>query len=239
MIKAILLDCGGVLVAPATGDWLVPPGYGALLGEDFLTADEGLPAFRKERGKHFHLLPDLNRMDTDEEECSMFVRFYGEVFAAMGRPLSEDAAARLAHMQTYADERYVFFDDVLPTLAAWRGQYELGIVSDAPPSTRRILRNAGVMAMMDGATFSSDLGVLKPDPAIYQSTLRQIGVEPEEAVFVDDFPSKLAGAVALGILGIQMRRPMPALFGMPQAWDGPVAQDLAGVEAIVRGMNGG
>lgn len=46
---------------------------------------------------------------------------------------------------------------------------------------------------------SSQLGMRKPDPEIYAYALRQAGVEPSEALFVDDHPSNVAAAIALGM----------------------------------------
>ncbi len=234
MIKAILFDCGGVMVRPTTGDWLLAPAHAGILGDDFIA--NHLESFRRARGKYADMIPDANRIDTDAEECAMFEAFYAPCFADMGMPLSPENLTRLARAQVYDDDRYVFFDDVLPYFAAWRERYKLGIVSDAPPSTRRILRTAGVMALMDGATFSCDLGVLKPDPRMHQSALDQLGVRAADAVFVDDFPSKMRGAVEMGIRCVQMRRPMPTLFKLPAVWDGPVAHDFAELDAMLAAM---
>ncbi|HEY9033792.1 MAG TPA: HAD family phosphatase [Pseudomonadales bacterium] len=48
---------------------------------------------------------------------------------------------------------------------------------------------------------SSELGIRKPDPAIYQHTLQQLGIEPRQALFLDDYPSNVEAARALGING--------------------------------------
>ena len=46
----------------------------------------------------------------------------------------------------------------------------------------------------DSVIFSSDVGLVKPDPAIYLRSLRELGVEPGQALFVDDLPENVAGA---------------------------------------------
>lgn len=234
MVQAVLLDCGGVMVAPATGDWMLAPGHEAILGEDF--AARHLDAFRRARRAFLHLLPDANCVDTDDEEHTMFIAYLGRTLEAMGISVSAEALASLAWNQVYRDDRYQLFEDVIPALMRWAGRYKRGIVSDAPPSTRRILRTMGVMAHIDAATFSCDLGVLKPAAPIYQRTLDLLGVAPEAAVFVDDIPEKLRGAQALGIRGIQMLRPMPASFAVAPPWDGPVVQDMASLEAQLARM---
>jgi putative hydrolase of the HAD superfamily len=52
-------------------------------------------------------------------------------------------------------------------------------------------------------TWSCELLTAKPDPAIYQHTLENLGVAAPEAIFVDDIPANIAAARALGIDGIQ------------------------------------
>ena len=222
MIKAILLDCGGVMVSPTLGDWLLPPCFERVLGEDF--ADVWLDRFRRARAKHIHLLPDTLHITTDEEEFLAFLDFFPVVFAEMGRPLSGAECERLAALQVYRDDRYSFFGDVFAYLKKWRAKYRIGIVSDAPPSTERILRNAGIMDLVHGATFSFELGVLKPHRSMFEAALSKFDIEPSEAVFVDDYPSKMSGALELGIHCVQMRRPMPHRFNVPDAWEGDIVQ---------------
>ena len=48
---------------------------------------------------------------------------------------------------------------------------------------------------------SSMLGIRKPDPAIYQHTLQALSVAPQQALFLDDYPSNVEAAVNLGIHG--------------------------------------
>lgn len=235
MIKAILFDCGGVFVAPATGDWVLGPEFEAILGDDFIQTK--LHAFREVRANYHSLLPDTQCIATDEAEYNMFIEYYKTILPEIGISLTREQLEKLAYIQTYRDDRYIFFDDVLNYLAKWKDEYTLGIVSDAPPSTRRILKTAGVMDFMSGATFSCDLGVLKPDPRIYQSTLDQLGVAAGDAVFIDDYPSRLRGAQALGIRTVQMRRPMPAAFKMPPEWDaGPIVHDFAEFDTVLKNM---
>ena len=108
------------------------------------------------------------------------------------------------------------------------------MVSDAPPSLRRIMMNKGYWQLLDAPVLSCDLGVLKPDPRIYQAALFRLNVQPEEAAFVDDVPSKLQGAHDLGIFCVQMRRLMPDNFPPAVPWDGPSATDFRELDALLR-----
>ena len=222
--KALFLDCGGVMVCPPTGDWTLTNKMLPVLGADFF--EKHLEEYRQARKCADQYIPDGYLMDDELPECTMMERFYRLTFAAMGRHLSDEEYAFLVECQRSVT-KYRFFDDVKPFLAAWQGKIRLGVISDAPPSTRRILREEGVAQYMDGMTFSFELGTLKPDPRMYRHMLEMIGVAPEDAVFVDDMPRNLFGAQAVGMQAVQMIRPMPAAYPMDAQWDGPAAHDFA------------
>lgn len=57
--------------------------------------------------------------------------------------------------------------------------------------------------LFDDVIDSSDVGMRKPDPRIYELALANLGVsEPSAAVFVDDWPGNVAAAQAVGMAGI-------------------------------------
>ena len=57
--------------------------------------------------------------------------------------------------------------------------------------------------LFDVVVDSSEVGVRKPDPAIFELALREIGgVEPQAAVFLDDFHGNVAAARRLGMHGV-------------------------------------
>jgi 2-haloacid dehalogenase len=73
-----------------------------------------------------------------------------------------------------------------------------------------------------GTVVSSQEGVIKPEPEIFQRMLARFGLEPEHTVFVDDAECNLAAARALGLRTVlfrspaQLRRELIAL-GLPLA----------------------
>jgi FMN phosphatase YigB (HAD superfamily) len=54
-----------------------------------------------------------------------------------------------------------------------------------------------------GTIISGDVGLRKPDPAIYHTLLSRTGVDANQVVFVDDRPKNLATADDLGIRTVQ------------------------------------
>lgn len=57
--------------------------------------------------------------------------------------------------------------------------------------------------LFDGAVVSAELGMLKPQPEIYQALLSENNLKASETVFIDDMPYNVKGAEAVGIAGIQ------------------------------------
>ncbi len=55
----------------------------------------------------------------------------------------------------------------------------------------------------DVLVWSFQLGIAKPDPAIYRHTLAELGVPPAETLFIDDKLPNIEAAQALGLQTIQ------------------------------------
>jgi 2-haloacid dehalogenase len=55
---------------------------------------------------------------------------------------------------------------------------------------------------LDGVLVSSEVGLTKPDPAIFQMLCTRFGVTPEESVFIDDVTQNVTVARSLGFHGI-------------------------------------
>lgn len=232
MIKAVLMDAGGVLIAPATGDFLMGPGYEEILGADFLK--ERMAEFRAAKSRAIWMVPDVYQIDTDAQEYAMLLPMLRFIFnTELGLDLPPAAIRQLAYNQVFRDDRYIIFPDVRPFLAHWQGKLRLGILSDAPPSTRRIHQNIGIESLMDCATYSCELGVLKPDPRMYQTALDKLGVPAEEVLFVDDLAKNLRGAEAVGMQAIQMRREGLSLFRHVDTWEGAVVRDFDELTALL------
>jgi epoxide hydrolase-like predicted phosphatase len=59
--------------------------------------------------------------------------------------------------------------------------------------------------MFDVVVDSCEEGVRKPDPRIFELTLRRLGaVPPERAIFLDDAPGNVAAAAKLGMHAIRV-----------------------------------
>jgi len=59
------------------------------------------------------------------------------------------------------------------------------------------------LQLFDHLIFSSEVRLLKPDPAIFLNCLEALRVKPEQALFIDDRGANVETAIALGIYAIK------------------------------------
>lgn len=101
------------------------------------------------------------------------------------------------------DNNIQFFEGVQKTLVALKDLgFLLGVVTDtASPLHVKLswLQRGGIGHLLDAVISSKELGVCKPNPQIYQAALHQLGLRPDQAVFVGHKALELEGARAVGI----------------------------------------
>lgn len=75
--------------------------------------------------------------------------------------------------------------------------------------------------LFEATVISGDVGLHKPQPEIYLLACERLGVEPSDCVFVDDLRENVAGADAVGMIGLLHRDSaatvarLEALLGVP------------------------
>jgi FMN phosphatase YigB (HAD superfamily) len=103
-----------------------------------------------------------------------FFRMYGDIFTEI--PATCDLLRRLAT------------------------RYPLYLLSDTNEIHFGYVRQTvGVVRLFEQFVVSYEVGVLKPDPRIYQEVLRRSGLPAEACVFIDDRPGNVEGARRVGM----------------------------------------
>jgi putative hydrolase of the HAD superfamily len=75
-----------------------------------------------------------------------------------------------------------------------------GLISNWDASCRSVLAENGLDALLETVVVSSETGVEKPDPQIFEAALNQSGIEPEQTLFVgDNYYDDVIGAAKCGI----------------------------------------
>ena len=77
---------------------------------------------------------------------------------------------------------------------------------DHPPHVHSVLSTLGLTPYFDSVVISAEVGIKKPDPRIFDTTLEQTGLKPEEVIYVGDTEDDTKAARAAGIVPILIQR---------------------------------
>ncbi len=181
--KALIVDFGGVLT---TSIW---PAFAQFCEAEGLEAEAVRDLFRGDA----EALRLLRALETGEIDSAEFEPAFG---ALLGVDDSTDLTARLfAGLQP--DEAMI-----------------AAVGPRAPPGSRPGLSptrgasastSARPIDIFDEAIISGDVGLHKPQPEIYLMACGRLGIEPAEAVFVDDLRENCEGAEAVGMTALLHR----------------------------------
>lgn len=87
--------------------------------------------------------------------------------------------------------------------------YKTGLLSNFADDARWLWTDKfPFIQHFDGVVISCEANIMKPDAQIYHLALESVGVEPEEAVFVDDFAHNIEGAKRVGMQTIHFIDPI-------------------------------
>jgi putative hydrolase of the HAD superfamily len=99
------------------------------------------------------------------------------------------------------------YDDVRESLAQVKGMgFKMGLISNISSYRAGCLRDIELAPLFDAMALSCELGVTKPERAIYLAAAKGLGVRPEECVFVDDVPPYVQAAGDLGMMTVRINR---------------------------------
>jgi putative hydrolase of the HAD superfamily len=130
----------------------------------------------------------------------------------LDHPMPEEDLRRVADTIADAWQAHITVDpETVPVLKALKQRGKMvGLVSnfDHPPHVRRILSHNGLGTLFDTTIISSEVGVQKPDPAIFAMALQQTAILPADAVYVGDTEADVAGALAARIHPVFIKRPV-------------------------------
>ncbi len=144
--------------------------------------------------------------------------------AVFGSPSARDATLGLiseqahweqvfAALQVAAEEKERFIRDfwggdvldeaLVGFIRNLRPQICTGLLSNAWLDARQnVEKNYHFLDAFDVSVFSAEVKLAKPDPAIYRLTLDRMGVEPGNAIFVDDVFANVAAARDVGMRAV-------------------------------------
>lgn len=180
-IKVVIFDLAGVVLFPIRGT------FNSLLAERL---DVPLEGVERVMGDPTNDQWDLNEISDDA--------FYNHLLTELNQPLEKKAIIR----KFVIDDFYVD-QEMLTLVRELHKSYTTALLTNFPAHVHDFLRSSWHMdGAFDHIIVSSDVGLIKPDPRIYQLSLERVNCLAHEAVFIDDRKVNIDAALALGIKSI-------------------------------------
>jgi len=113
-----------------------------------------------------------------------------------------------AQVESLIENDVMMWTSINEPMLAWAGQLQdagirTAILSNMGAEVLRYMRQEfSWLGAFDHHTWSCELGIAKPDPAIYTRTVESLAVAPKEALFIDDKPENVTAAQSVGLEAI-------------------------------------
>ena len=117
-------------------------------------------------------------------------------------------------------EDEVPYPDTVPTLTELKRRgYKLGVIANQNFGTEVRLKNWNLLRFFEVIAASAELGMAKPDPAIFEWALKKADCSPQNAVMVGDrMDNDMEPANCLGMHSVRLKRGLGA-YHEPQSDD--------------------
>jgi HAD superfamily hydrolase (TIGR01509 family) len=144
---------------------------------------------------------------TPERERAFWVKFYELVFKAQGGDLDNAAEAEKL-LDLFPQQRFkLLFPEVREVLEYFRSRAcVMGVISDTGPSLRDSIEFLGIGSYFSRYVAAAEHGVYKPDPIVFNAAIRDLGIRPEECLYVDDYEVEAEGAREFGFVSFHLVR---------------------------------
>lgn len=127
------------------------------------------------------------------------VLFHALEDAGYGRAEAQDLADQSFEVFLHGRHQLEIFPEVVPTLEALARTYTLGVVTNGNADVRRL----GLADYFAFALCAEDLGIGKPDAALFNEALKRGKTDAAQAVHIGDHPGDdIAGAQQAGLRAI-------------------------------------
>lgn len=117
--------------------------------------------------------------------------------------VSELAGLTEADVEQVIARAHVRNQPLLDDVARLKQCYRTGLLSNmGSDSVARLFNSEELTALFDSVVLSSDEGMAKPEPRIFELAATRLGCLPEECVMIDDSPRNVEGAWQAGLQGV-------------------------------------
>jgi len=122
------------------------------------------------------------------------------------RALEERAGRPLPRLHEEWRKAQVAIEPNVELARALRPDYKISLLSNADVSLRRRLEHEiGIHHLFDDIVCSAEIGIAKPEPAVFHLACERLGLPPAECVFVDDHEPNVKAAQDVGMPAVLFR----------------------------------
>ncbi|MFI5532895.1 HAD family hydrolase [Kitasatospora sp. NPDC051853] len=199
---AVLFDWVGTLVVPKwgpvksgpSGTWWISHALRGLGRDGSAVAVQHISTALSEAGRRPEVIEGWRGADASAATYrTAYLRWVGA--AGLDPALADALYEGLADPATAR-----FASDVAPTLAALRSAgLKVAVISDIHFDIRPAFAEAGLDAYIDEFVLSYEVGVCKPERAIFRAALTSLGLQPHQALMVGDRSAYDGAAIEVGI----------------------------------------
>jgi len=130
-----------------------------------------------------------------DEEKRFWKRYYEELLKGEGIKDGVEEKADLLFSELWCNDERKLYDDVVEVMEYFKNRgFKIGVISDTSPYLQITLENLGLGKYIDSYTCSDLVGVMKPDPLIYNTALKSLNITAIQSIYVDDYDVEADGA---------------------------------------------
>ncbi len=172
MINAIIFDCFGVLTVTE-------------LWKDFITS---LPEEQRAEASELNRAHDANRI----------------TLAEYRRAIHELTGHEPAVIETLTDSSKMQKNmRLFEYISSLKPTYKIGLLSNVGSDwVTDVFLSAEEQRLFDAIVLSHNVGLIKPDAAIFELIAEKLSVKPKECIFVDDGEHNCEGAKRVGMQAV-------------------------------------
>jgi putative hydrolase of the HAD superfamily len=189
--KMIYFDVGDTLITIPEARIIM---YQYLAARSFIRDENEIDRLFTEAFRLFYYGRQIEKAGTctPESDRAFWMKLYDYILRHLGahEEWTEDEIHQCCH-ELYdlfsSPECYQLFDDVKECLPKIRQLgLRMGIVSNFAPTLKGILEDKGILSYFDPVIVSTEVGLEKPDPAIFELALERSGLEAKDILYIGD-----------------------------------------------------
>jgi putative hydrolase of the HAD superfamily len=211
--KAVFFDVGDTLLTiPAAR--IILREY--LAGHELHRDEEAIGELFTESFRLFYYGKPLDAFEacSPESDRAFWMKLYRYILEKLGvqeERWTEEKIHECCH-ELYdlftSPQHYALFEDVLECLEGMKQKgLRLGVISNFAPTLASILEDKGIREYFDPVIVSTEVGLEKPDPAIFTLALEKAGLSAHEVLYVGDHERNDIWAPAqIGMDAVRIKR---------------------------------